>query len=61
VAELAGCGEAYLDVINRRGCGVVIVQVAGHAGRVRSCQIIVVVNVAIGAKPRRNGVRVVVE
>jgi len=58
VAELAGCRETYLDVVNRRSCGVVIVQVAGHAGRVRTCQIIVVVDVAIGAGPRRNGVRI---
>ena len=58
VAELAGRGEAYLDVVNRRGCRVVIVQVAGNACRVSACQIIVVVDVAIGAGPWRNGVRV---
>ena len=58
VAELAGRGEAYLDVVNRRGCRVVIVQVAGNASRVRAGQTVIVVDMAIGAGAWRNGVRV---
>jgi hypothetical protein len=58
VAELAGCGEADLDMVNRGGSRVVIVEVAGHACRVRAGQIVVVVDVAIGAGAWRNGVRV---
>ncbi len=58
VALLTGRGEAYLDVVNRSDCRVVILEMAGHACRVRARQIIVVVDVAIGASPRRNGVRV---
>ena len=58
VAELAGRGEAYLDVVNRGGCRVVIVQVAGNACCVRAGQVVVVVDVAIGAGAWRNSVRV---
>jgi len=58
VAELAGRGEADLDVVNRGGSRVVIVEVAGHACRVRAGQIVVVIYVAIGASAWRNGVRV---
>jgi len=58
MAELAGRGEAYLDVVNRGGRRVVIVQVTGYAGGVRARQIVVVVDVAIGAGAWRNGVRV---
>jgi len=58
VAELAGRGETYLDVVNRGGCGVVIVQVAGNACCVSAGQVVVVVDVAIGASTWRNGVRV---
>jgi hypothetical protein len=58
MAELAGRGETYLDVVDRRGCRVVIVQVAGYAGRVGAGQIVVVVDVAISAGAWRNGVRV---
>ena len=58
MAELASRGEADLDVVNRSGCRVVSVQVTGNACRVRARQTVVVVDVAIGAGPRRNGVRV---
>ncbi len=36
MAELAGRGEAHLDMVNRSDGGVVIVQVAGDACRVRA-------------------------
>ncbi len=58
MAELAGRRETDLDVVDRSGCRVVIVQVAGNAGRVGTRQIVVVIDMAIGAGSRRNGVRV---
>lgn len=58
MTELTCRGEAHLDVVNRSSCCIVIVQVAGYASRVRARQIVVVVDVAIGADPRRDGVRV---
>ncbi len=58
MAELASRGEADLDVVNRSGCRVVSVQVARNACGVSARQIVIVVDVAIGAGPRRNGVRV---
>ena len=58
VAELAGRGETHLDVVDRSGRRVIGVQVAGYAGGVRAGQIIVVVDVAIGAQAWRHGVRV---
>lgn len=53
VALIAGLGEVARDVV-RIGGAIVVLQVAGHAGR--AIQSVVVVGVAIRTLPRRNGV-----
>lgn len=58
MAELAGRGKTYLDVVDRGGGGVVIVEVARNACRVRAGQVVVVVDMAIGTGAWRNGVGV---
>ena len=58
VAELASSWEAGLDVIHRRSRRIVVIQVAGHAGSIGAGEAVVVVDVAISANSRRNGVSV---
>ena len=54
VALLAGCGEVCPDVINRRLRVVVVILMATDASGV--CNVVVIVDVAIGALTRRHGV-----
>jgi hypothetical protein len=55
VAGLTRSREMRSDVVHRRGCRVVVIHVASHAGGAR--QVVVVINVAIRALPRRHRVR----
>lgn len=55
VAALACRWEFRSDVVHRCDCVVVVVLMATHAGGAR--QVVVVIDVAVGAQPRRNGVR----
>ncbi len=55
VARFASCREAGSNVVHRRECIGVVALVARYAGGAR--QVVVVVHVAIGTLPRRNGVR----
>jgi hypothetical protein len=55
MAGLTRSREMRSDVVHRRGCRVVVIHVASHAGGAR--QVVVVINVAIRALPRRHRVR----
>lgn len=50
---LAGLREPRSDVV-RIGCSLVVLQVAAHTGRAGDVE--VVINVTVGANPRRHGV-----
>ena len=52
VAKLASRGESHLDVINRRGRGVVILEMTRDACGVGARQTVIVVDVAIRADAR---------
>ena len=54
MAELAGRGETYLDVVYRSSRRVVVLQVACRAGR--TGQVVVVVDMAVRANTRRDHV-----
>ena len=58
VAELAGRWEAYLNMVYRRSRVVVVIQVARDASRVGAGQAVVIVDMTVGAYPRRNRVRI---
>lgn len=58
VAQLACCRKSGLDMVHRSSCRVVIIQVAGDTSRVGAGQIVVVVDVAVGAYAGGNSVRV---
>ena len=54
VAKLASRGESHLDVINRGGRGVVILEVARDAGGVGARQTVIVVDMAVRAHAWRD-------
>ena len=56
VTALTGCRESQLRVVDRRGCRVVVLQVARRASRCG--QVVVVVDVAVEANARRVSVRI---
>lgn len=56
MAKLASRRKAQLDVVYRRGRAVIIVQMTGDACRICAGQAVIVIDVAIGAHARRNGV-----
>lgn len=56
VTALTGCRESQLRVVDRRGCRVVVLQVARRASR--RGQVVVVVDVAVEADARRVSVRI---
>ena len=56
MAKLTGCGEAHLDMVNWRGRGVVILEVAGHASGVGARQIVIIVDMAVRADAWRDHV-----
>ena len=56
VAAFASSRESHLDVVQRGGRGVVILQVARGASRAR--EVVVVVDVAVEADSRGVGVRI---
>lgn len=58
VAQLAGCGEACLDVIHWSCRRVVVLQVTGDAGSVCARQVVIVVDVAVSADAWRNSMRI---
>jgi len=55
VAYLAGCREAHPNVVYRCGRGVVVVQMARNTGGICARQIVVVIDVTVGAHARRDG------
>ena len=55
VASFTGCRKCCRDVIHRRLGGVVIGLMAGYASR--AGQVVVVVDVAVGTRPRRHRMR----
>lgn len=58
VAQLTSGWESDLNMVHRSRCRVVVVEVAGDTCRVRARQAVVVVDVAVGARAGRSGVRV---
>lgn len=54
VAGFTGCRESRRDVVHWRGRGVVVVLVARHAGG--AGEVVIVVDVAVSALPRRRRV-----
>ena len=58
VAQLARGREPCLDVIHRSCRGVVVVQMTGNASSIRTRQVVVVVDMAVGADARGDSVRV---
>lgn len=58
MTKLAGRGEAHLNVVNRRRCVVVVGQMARHARRIRARQVVIIVDMAIGANARGYGMRI---
>ena len=56
VAELASRRESHLNVVDWRGCVIVIVQMARNARCISAGQVVIIVDVAIGADTRGNRV-----